>query len=296
MLSQSRWPLEGLPALASQTRTTLKGAVSAVSSAVFAGDDVRLEGSLELENADGTFTELLKFNATKVTHFPVELVAVEPAAPLPVNQWTNVPVTFRNTTNRQTPETKIKASTKPLNVEINNPDGFVIPALEPGASQTVTLSMKPSVWAGGAPVVFAAESLNAAGAVVLEQRLKKDLQVARSARLTLLGSNGQPSDGTPLQVTAGTTVTFKLRFDFQSSTRRGPFVLRYANASDPGIAPSNSTTRVDLGYWNPGTTMSPTTFTFKVPATLKGKPAWIAIALDEGGSAVHMLQVWLDVR
>ncbi len=288
--------LRGLPALQAQTRTTIAGVVSAVSTAKFIGEDVKLEGTVALKTDDDGRDVLFKFEAKETSHFPVELVAIDASGALAVNKWSGVAFKFQNISKKTQSEVKMKASTKPKNVEIDNKDGFVLPSLATGESTIIKLPVMPSVWAGGAPVVFSIETLNAEGGIISDQRLKKDLDIARSAKLSLLGSNGQPTDGTPIKVTAGSTVTFRAQFQLQSQTRRGPYVFRYANASDPQIIPWNSTTRIDYGMIGPTTTIPPVTFTFKVPTHLKGKPAWIAMALDEANAPIHMLQVWLDVQ
>ncbi|MCX6124288.1 MAG: hypothetical protein NTV34_06000, partial [Proteobacteria bacterium] len=289
-------PLRSLPALAPETRTTLKGVISATSSAMFAGDDVRLEGAIQILKDDGSSEEIFSFTATKATHFPVELISIETSAPLAVNKWTSVPFKFQNLSSKPTAEQKVRASTKPKNVEVDNKNGFIVPALNVGESTIITLPVMPSVWAGGTPVVFSAETIDATGAVLVEQRLKKNLEISRSGKLNLLTAAGQPSDGTPIVVAAGSMVKFNVQFQFLSTTERGPFVFRYAQSSDSEIKPWNSTTRIDYGMVWPGRNPKPEPFSFQIPASLKGKTAWIALALDEGGVPIHMLQVWLDVR
>lgn len=290
-------PMRALPALAPATRTTLTGVLSAVSSIVVAGDHVTLEGVVELQQDNDTVVEIGRFVAKQASHFPLELVAIEPAAALPIGPWTKVPVKIQNLTNKEIVNTKVRLSTKPKTIDVFNPEGVTIEKLAPGETRTYTIAMNPSVWAGGAPDQFSFETLDAAGkSPVMEQRLRKSIAVARSAKLTLITANGQVSDGSPLVVRAGSTVSFKTRFDFLSTTRRGPYVVRFASASDPTIRAYNSTVSSEIGYWSPGFRMNPVEFRFSVPASLAGKSGWIAIELNEAGGAIQMLQVWLDVR
>ena len=213
---------------------------------------MRLEGSIQILKDDGSSEEIFSFTATKATHFPVELISIESSAPLAVNKWTSVPFKFQNLSSMPTAERKVRASTKPKNVEVDNKNGFVVPALNVGESTIINLPVMPSVWAGGTPVIFSAETLDASGAVLLEQRLKKDLAISRSGKLNLLNAAGQPSDGTPIVVTAGSIVRFNAQFQFLGTTERGPYVFRYANSSDSEIKPWNSTTRIDYGMVWPG--------------------------------------------
>ena len=288
--------MRGLPALAPATRTTLVGVLTAQSSAAFAGEEVRLEGVLEIQQDDGTYAEIAKLVAKQTSHFPVELIAIEPAAALPIGQWTAVPVKIQNTTGKDILNAKVQLSTKAKDIDVFNKDGIAIAKIAAGETKTFNISMNPSVRAGGAPSIFSLETLDADNKVIMEQRFRKDMNIARDMKLSLLDTSGQPSNGSPLVVKAGTSVSFKIGYTFLATSQKGPFTVRYLNASDPGIQVDNSTVSVGLGFWGPGSRMDPTNFRFRVPASLAGKAASITIQLEEGSSAIHQLVVPLDVR
>lgn len=289
--------LRALPALAGATRTTLKGVLSVESSALFAGDDVAIEAVLEMQKDDGPYDEVAKFVGKQTSHFPVELVAIEQAAALPVSKWTAVSVKIKNLTANEMTDLKLQLSSKPKDVDVHNPQGIPVAKLAAGETKTFDISMNPSIAVGDAPVTFSLETVGAEGKILMDQRFRKVLNVSRSAKLTLLDASSKPVDGKPLVVKAGQSISFRTRFDFLGASQRGPFKIRYANTSDPAIKPSNnSTIGATLGYAYPGYKTDPIVFRFDVASSQAGKTGWIGIELDEGGGAIHRLQVPLDIR
>ena len=126
----------------------------------------------------------------------------------------------------------------------------------------------------------------------------KLINVERNASLLLQDRLGNPVNTGTVDAIAGSTVQFKVKFNFLSTVRQpGPFIVRYTKASDTGIRPANnSTVSVNYGSWSPGTTTTPINFAFDIPASLRGTEGWILIQLDEGGRATHVLQVRLRIR
>jgi hypothetical protein len=128
------------------------------------------------------------------------------------------------------------------------------------------------------------------------QPFPKAVHVDRDASLMVFDRNRAAIPSGVVEVRAGTSVGFWVRFKFHADRQRGPFVVSMPRQSDPGIRHGNgSTTRIDLGYWSPGTSMGDSWVTYDVAANLRGKEGWIQLQLIEGGTPIHIQMVYLKI-
>jgi len=290
--------IRDLPALAGNTRTTLQGVVAAKISPAVAGAKVGLDGVVEFRRADGTYAELEKIAPAATIKFPLEIQALALSKKPRVDEEVSAKLKVVNNTGAELPETKVTLSSAPNIVAFPNTPA-IVPALAPGASTEVDVKVKPGIWVGdGVPVNVLGTVADIGGLTEVVQQFPQMINIDRNASLLLQDRLGNPAPSGIIDAVAGSIVQFKVKFNFLSPVRQpGPFVVRYTQSSDPAMRPANnSTISVNYGSWSPGTTTTPINFAFNVPPSLSGKEGWILIQLDDGGRAIHVLQVRVRVR
>ena len=291
--------LRDLPALAPGTRTTLEGVVAVKIATAAPADKVELVGEIEVKDPGAaTYQELEPLDVQGILHFPLEAQTLTLARKPQVDEEVPAKITFKNLTGATIPATQVAFAASP-NVAQVTTSPVAVPELAAGASIDVDAKVKPGVWVSDNTWVnFVATAANVGGLTQTQQKFPQIITVDRHASLLLFDRTGHAVPNSTFDVTAGTTLSFQVKFNFTSTTAQpGPFVIRYANASDPAISPaSGSTISTNLGGWSPGTSMGNLTFSFSVPASMRGQQGWVMIQLNEGTRYIHALQVYMNIR
>jgi hypothetical protein len=290
--------LRDLPALAGNTRTVLDGVVAAKISKAKAQSKVSLEGVIELKLADGSYSELEKIKPEAEIRFPLEIQSLTLSKKPKVSEEVPAKLRITNNSTDKIDANEMILASAPATVSFGSAP-VATPALNPGESIDLDVKVKPGVWVSddiAVNILGTTKGVN--GVVESTQIFPQIIQVERNAVLALRDMNGQPVPTGELKVVAGRVASFKVLFNFLASSRQpGPFVMRYTQSSDPSIRPANnSTTSVSFGSWSPGQRANPTTFSFDIPQSLRGKKGYILIQLDDGAFATHALQVGLDIQ
>lgn len=286
-----------LPALAAQTRTELTHVIGSEVSELAGGDGIELRGRVEALK-DGSFVTLVRFKVGGEARFPLELMAIDLPEIGEVGEEVPAIFTFQNNTSDTIRDAEAKLKTDPNFVEVIVEDPSIA-TLPPGESFDLEAAIKPGVWVGGSEKIkFVSQILNIPGIAKARQSFHKTVPVFRNASLELFTQSGKPLTNGRLRVRAGGRLRFRAKFVFHAKkTKRGPFIVRRAKNSDPGIKNSNhSTVSINYGSMGPGSKPSPWNLSYEIPKSLKGKTAWIMLTLKEGKRTIHAPMVYLDVE
>jgi predicted nucleic acid-binding Zn-ribbon protein len=281
-----------LPSLAPNTRTKLVGVVTLTSASKYAGERLSLKAAL-FKGA----VEVSAFEASRETHFPLELIDLKLDRAPRVNEAVEATAVFKNMSHLAQKAEQLKIYTSPQVVKVDN-GVFPVDELAPGAVTEKRINLTPGVWVSeSVPVDFLSEVQSTTGEAAVTQAFSKQLDIRRTASIVLTDSQGRPLN-MPLVVRAGGRVQFRAQAKYnETTTRPGPFVLKYTRTQPDTIRPSNnSTISTNYGSLGPNHRPSPMTFSFDVPSNLAGTQGYIMIQLDEGRSAIHAPQIYLDIR
>ena len=290
--------IRDLPSLAANTRTILEGVVAAKISRAKAKSKISLEGVIELKTTDGSYIELERVQPEAEIRFPLEIGSLTLSKKPKVDEEVPAKLKLTNNTSEMMSPKEILLSSDPGVVSFIK-SSLTSPDLLPGQSAELDVNVKPGVWVSDdIPVNVLGTTQNIGGVNESVQVFPQTIKIDRNAVLALKDRNGQSVPSGTLDVVAGQTLFFKVQFNFLANSRQpGPFVVRFTQASAPGIRPANnSTTGVNYGGWGPGTNSQPITFAFDIPQTLRGKSGYIMIQLNDGATATHALQVSLRIR
>ncbi len=291
--SELSFQVRELPSLAGGTRTTLRGVVTATNTGKLAGALLKLRGRIERNGQSvGTLAPEI------ATHFPVELVDIALQGEAQVNKPVNAKLKYVNLSNTVQTDISMKLTSSPALVEVaTNP--LALGTLEPGQAVEVDVQLKPGVWVGANNAVnFLSQDLDAEGAAKSVQNFEKIISVTRNASIEVYDANGRAIPASGLNVTAGGLFTLQAQFRYHATRALpGPFVMKFANGSDAGLRVENSTSSVNYGSWGPSyRAPDRVVMRIRVPASLKGKSAWVMLQLNEGVGVLHAPYVQLNVQ
>lgn len=287
-----------LPSLQANTRVTLDGVVAAKISAAPARSKISLEGILELKDSSGNYNEIDRDLADAEIRFPLELQSLNLSGRPRVNQEVSAQLKVTNNTKETITSSDLALTSSPAIVSfIGTP--IKVPSLTAGASVDIPITLKPGVWVSDdIPVKILSTVSNLANQNPMTQVFPQLIKLDRNAVLSLKDATGKPVTDGILEATAGKILQFKVQLNFLASSHRpGPFAVRYTKSSHPEIRPANnSTTGVNYGRVGPGTVLTPISFAFNIPASLRGTDGYILIQLNDGSVATHALQIQLRIR
>lgn len=282
-----------VPILRSNTRTILKGVVTAKIKPAQAGAAVALKGTLD---RSGTTAKTME--AAGVVHFPVELQSLKLAAVPKVDQEVAGTMRFKNQGTAKSPAAPVSFTVSPQ-VATFAADAE-IPEMEPGAEVDVAVKVKPGVWVGGnleIPLTVDTENLGGITGPIA-QNFPVGMSIDRSASLELYGWDGLEVRNANIDVVAGQRLRFQVVFKLhRNGFTPGPFWVGVAKTSDPTVRSSSGTTvGTTLGSVSPNSRFGPMAFQFDIPASMKGKSGWVLISLREGNRHIHVVQVGFNAR
>jgi hypothetical protein len=281
-----------LPALAGNTRTTLKNVLGLHVDALPAGSRVRFEGAIE--RADGVVVASVA--AEGRVAYPVEIEKMVVPAGARLGQKVDVTVTLRNRRDTATGETSLVMATRNGSIVFGEAP-VTVPSIPAGETVDVVVPMTPSVFVGGnVQTPFLATIVD--GESRLTQPYGAVFPIVRNASLHLIDRNGAPVPGGKLIVQANSHSQLFVRLSNETvAFAPGPFGIRSIRTSDPALViPSGNTISVQYGALRPGSTWGTQTFTYYIPPSLKGKTAWVQLGVYEGANWLHVLQIELEVR
>ncbi|MBI3296177.1 MAG: hypothetical protein HYZ71_15740 [Deltaproteobacteria bacterium] len=286
--------LRTLPALVAETRTTLEGVLTAPITSEMVGGELGLSGAVEVSATPKIV--LGSASGAGAVHFPIEVTDIKLAKDPAVNEVVDAVVKFSNLTAVKSLEQKLALKTSPVFATVEG----TVPALAPieaEATGEVKVRLKPGPWVGENTFTrFKADLTN--GSDTLSQAFPKYIHINRSASLLLLDRAQKAIPDSTIDVQAGGWAIFNAQMVYQEKVyQRGPMVMSFSKASDPGIQlAAGGTTSVNYGYLSPGAKQTPVGFTFFVPQSLKGKTAWVMMLATENGALLHSMMVYLNVK
>ncbi|MBI4404311.1 MAG: hypothetical protein HY537_09135 [Deltaproteobacteria bacterium] len=285
-----------LPALDAKTRTTLVGVVTAEVGKLMAGDKITVEAIVEQKDGSGAFVPVATVKAEQIVHFPLELTGIELNSKPQVGESVVASFKFINRTAATLESTPLDLSSSPAVVTVESTD-LQLPRLESGQETAVGVQIKPGVWVGENTAVQFISQTHLASKTFVQPFLKR-LTLNRNGALLFFDSQGREIPTSTLTARAGSSVSFYVQFKYlREYALGGPFVVHATRTSDPTITHSSgSTTSINYGAAYPGTKYDRVRFSYDIPAALKGTQAWVMIQLSEGPTALHALQVSLDVK
>ena len=288
-----------LPEMQAATLLTLNNVVKGTIDGTLSGSPLLVDGILSRKVGEN-FEELAQFNISASLRFPIELSKVDISTRLSLNAWVNVPFTFTNPSSQKSSERTVFLSSAPTSIEINNPRGVKIPGIEPGQTKTINIAIRPGVWVGeGQNIDFVAKIIGQGDQVIGTQNLTKAISINRSAALIPVDTSNKPVPSARFKVRAGgrATVSLLYRYLDKQNQRMGPFQVSALTSSDPRIGIAlNTPISYNFGAAYPNQQDQKLTFTYNIPADLKGRSVWVAAELKEGGSVWQRQQIWLDVE